>query len=183
MKIARLKSFAAAAGLLLGMASQPAWAYEWKDWSVYGGVTAYGAGAFANQHVDGAEINLEVRAPSLAGLGWLGDPRPTIGADIQTNSDQISQLYAGFTFDLFQYKALTLQAQLGGAIHNADLPYDSGSNRALGCRVLFHLGLAADWRISQNWSAQLFADHISNANLCNDNAGLETAGIRIGYHF
>lgn len=183
MKFTKWMAFSGVAGMVFLAALQPASATDWKDWSVYGGVTAAGAGLFTNDTVKGAEINIEARAPSIAGLGWLGNPRPTFGADIATRSDQINQIYGGLTFDVFQYKALTLQAQLGGSLHDARLPYDAGADRRLGCRVLFHLGVAADWRVSEHWSAQLFADHMSNANLCSVNDGYETAGVRIGYHF
>ena len=88
----------------------------------------------------------------------------------------------GFTFTFLKYGDLAFEGQLGGALHDAKLKNDP-SGRDLGCHALFHLGLDVDWRVTQNWSAQPYASHISNADLCDDNNGYESAGLRVGYHF
>jgi len=37
--------------------------------------------------------------------------------------------------------------------------------------------------IGEKTSLSLYLDHISNANLCDNNEGLETAGVRLGFRF
>ncbi len=155
---------------------------DFTGWSVYGGVGAANAGLFTGGDVDGALANVEVRAPALDAPSWLGLPQPTLGADIATGSKQISDLYAGLTFTFLEYGDLSFQGQLGGAIHDAKLK-DDPSGRELGCHVLFHLGLDLDWQVTDSWSAQLYASHMSNADLCDHNNGYESAGLRVGYHF
>lgn len=153
-----------------------------SGWSVYGGVGASNAGLFTSGDVDGALINGEVRAQALDAPWWLFSPRPTLGADIATKDELISDVYAGLTFTFLKYGDLAFEGQLGGALHDAKLRNDP-SGRELGCHALFHLGLDVDWRVTQNWSAQLYASHMSNADLCDDNNGYESAGLRVGYHF
>jgi lipid A 3-O-deacylase len=55
--------------------------------------------------------------------------------------------------------------------------------RLLGCHALFHLALGVGYRISDDVSIQAYGDHISNANLCDNNEGLDQWGIRLGYGF
>lgn len=153
-----------------------------SGWSVYGGVGASNAGLFTTGDVNGALVNMEVRAPVLDAPSWLFSPRPTLGVDIATKDELISDAYAGLTFTFLKYGDLSLEGQLGGSLHDAKLK-DDPSGRRLGCHALFHLGLDLDWRMTENWSAQLYASHMSNADLCDDNAGYESAGLRVGYHF
>ncbi|WP_026792214.1 acyloxyacyl hydrolase [Pleomorphomonas oryzae] len=153
-----------------------------SGWSVYGGVGASNAGLFTTGDVNGALINAEVRAPKLDAPWWLFSPRPTLGVDIATKNELISDAYAGLTFTFAKYGDLSFEGQLGGSLNDAKLK-DDPSGRRLGCHALFHLGLDLDWRVTENWSAQLYASHISNADLCDRNAGYESAGLRVGYHF
>ncbi len=172
----------AALGSLPAEAGEAADTRVLSGWSVYGGVGASNAGLFTAGDVNGALVNAEVRAPALDAPWWLFSPRPTLGLDIATKDELISDLYAGLTFTFLKYGDLSLEGQLGGALHDAKLKNDP-SGRDLGCHALFHLGLDVDWRVTQNWSAQLYASHISNADLCDDNNGYESAGLRVGYHF
>lgn len=151
-------------------------------WSIYGGAGASNAGLFTGGDVNGTLANVELRAPALDAPSWLMSPRPTLGANIATGDDEISDVYAGLTFTFLKYGDLALEGQLGGSLHDAKLKNDP-SGRDLGCHALFHLGLDVDWRIADNWSAQLYASHISNADLCEENNGYESAGFRLGYHF
>lgn len=173
---------AAVCGSLPAQAGDAVDARVLSGWSVYGGAGASNAGLFTAGSVNGWLVNGEVRAPALDAPWWLFSPRPTLGVDIATKNDQISDAYAGFTFTFLKYGDLAFEGQLGGALHDAKLKNDP-SGRDLGCHALFHLGLDLDWRVTQNWSAQLYASHISNADLCSENNGYESAGLRVGYHF
>ncbi len=187
MQLGRHRLFAvamilAAVGVPLPASAGDAASPEAAGWTVYGGVGAGNAGLFTAGDVDGALANVELRAPALDVPSWLGSPRPTLGADIATEREGISDVYAGLTFTFLRYGDLSLEGQLGGALHDAKLSGDP-SGRELGCRALFHLGLDVDWRVTENWSAQLYASHMSNADLCDENNGYESAGFRLGYHF
>jgi len=173
---------AALGGSLPAKAGDATGTRDFAGWSIYGGVGASNAGLFTSGDVDGALINAEVRAPALDAPWWLFSPRPTLGVDIATEDKLISDAYAGLTFTFLKYGDLSLEGQLGGSIHDAKLKNDP-SGRDLGCHALFHLGLDVDWRMTENWSAQLYASHMSNADLCDDNNGYESAGLRVGYHF
>ncbi len=151
-------------------------------WSVYGGIVGANAGITTSGSLDGPQVNAEVRLPVISAFDWFGSPRPTFGSTLATRGSQINTAYAAMTFTLWRYERIALEGQLGGAIHDADLKGDS-SGRRLGSHVLFYLGLDVDWRLDEDWSLQLFANHMSNANLASHNAGLETAGVRVGYHF
>jgi lipid A 3-O-deacylase len=178
----RLGTSSAAGLVAVLLTCAGATAGDWDGWSVYGG-GAFAYGAFTGGDPGGVQPNLEIRAPSIGQPGWLGDVHPTVGLTVATESDQVTNLYAGFTADLLQSGPVSLQGQLGLAVHDGDLDEGPGVRQALGCRVLAHLGIAVDWRINETWSAQLYADHMSNAKLCDDNDGYETTGVRLGYHF
>jgi len=86
-------------------------------------------------------------------------------------------------WDFRLYDKLYLTTSLGGAVTTAKELHDPDGYKALGCRVLFHLGAGLGYDFNENWTAQLYADHFSNANLCKENNGAEAAGFRIGYRF
>lgn len=180
--VALMLIVAALGGSLPAEAGEASGSRVLTGWSIYGGVGAANAGLFTGGDVDGTLVNLEARAPALDAPSWLGSPQPTFGVDIATGNKQISDAYAAMTFTFLKYGDFRFQGQLGGAIHDAKLK-DDPSGRELGCHVLFHLGLDADWQLTDNWSAQLYASHISNADLCDRNNGYESAGLRVGYHF
>jgi len=55
-----------------------------------------------------------------------------------------------------------------------------------GSRVLFREQIALGYRWSEDWSAQIFVEHLSNGNILAPNApneGLDTLGFRIARHF
>jgi lipid A 3-O-deacylase len=48
---------------------------------------------------------------------------------------------------------------------------------------LFHTGLSGGYRLTEQWTALVTWDHISNAHLCAHNAGMNEYGVKIGYSF
>ena len=147
------------------------------------GAMAYDTGIFTTHDFSGTVINGEFLFPSPGFLYWLGSPRPHIGVDAAITDNAIHFGYAGLSWDTYFTDRIFTTASLGLGVTTADeLEHPSGY-KALGCRVLFHLGAGIGLDITEHASLQLYADHFSNANLCSPNNGAEAAGIRFGYRF
>jgi hypothetical protein len=147
------------------------------------GAMAYDRGFFSNDVFSGAVINGEflVRSPEL--LDAIGSPRPYIGFDAAIADDPVHFFYAGLNWDMSLTNRLYLSASLGGSINTAENLINPTTYKALGCRVLFHLGAAIGFDITPNVTVQAYTDHFSDANLCEKNNGAEATGIRFGYRF
>jgi hypothetical protein len=128
---------------------------------------------------DGADLNLELlfRRPTVAYdnpfLDWALRPRPHIGASLNLVGDT-SQLYAGFTWDVKLAPALTLEVSLGGALHD-------GGEDLYGCSVNFRESLSLGYALDARWTVYGTVSHMSNAGLCDNNTGLTSVGLRLGY--
>lgn len=183
---ARMIGLMALAGALIS--AMPASAEE-AGWELRGGVLAHDTGIFSGPKEDGFDINAELLFPSPDFLGFLGSPRPHIGGNVAT--DGISFGYAGLGWDVPLGERFFVTASFGGAVHDADNlteddlgpTEDESDFRLLGCRTLFHLALGLGVNVTERANVQLYADHISNATLCDNNEGLENAGVRFGYKF
>lgn len=147
------------------------------------GVLSYDTGIFSTKNNNGIVINGEFLFKSPEFLSFIGSPRPYIGFDAATVSNPIHFIYSGLSWDFRIYQKLHLTTSLGGAVTTAKELHDPDGYKAMGCKVLFHLGAGLGYDFNKNWTAQLYADHFSNANLCEENNGAEAAGIRIGYRF
>lgn len=128
---------------------------------------------------DGADLNLELlfRRPAVAYenafLDWALRPRPHIGASVNVVGDT-NQLYAGFTWELKLAPALFLEVTLGGALHD-------GGDETYGCSVNFRESLSLGYALSESWTVYGTVSHMSNAGLCDNNTGLTSVGLRLGY--
>jgi len=147
------------------------------------GLLSYDTGLFTDQDFHGAVVNAEILFPSPDFLYFLGSPRPHIGIDAALVDDPIHFAYAGLTWDTYLTKRLYFSASAGGALTTADNLENPTEYKALGSRVLFHLGAGLGFDVTDNATIQLYADHFSNANLTSPNDGAENAGIRFGYRF
>jgi lipid A 3-O-deacylase len=146
------------------------------------GVLAHDQGVFVATKEEGLDINAEL---FFRDLGWFDggwEVRPSIGASINLKGDT-SQAYAGLTIGGPIAGPLFLEGAVGAAVHDGDLDIATTDRKELGCRVLFHLAASAGVMLSDSTSLSLYLDHASNANLCDHNEGLETAGARIGFRF
>jgi lipid A 3-O-deacylase len=150
---------------------------------VRGGVMAYDRGLFSTDDFSGVVINGELVFASPDVLAVIGSPRPYIGFDFAIADDPIHFVYGGLTWDFRLTDRLYLGASLGGAVTTAENLESPTSYKALGCRVLFHVGAALGYDVRDNWTVQAYMDHFSNANLCEPNNGAEAVGVRIGYRF
>lgn len=147
------------------------------------GLLAYDRGLFSPDEYSGVVINGELLFPSPDFLSGLGSPRPYVGFDAAIADDAIHFAYAGLNWDYNLTDRVYLSASLGGAITTADDLKNPTEYKALGCRALFHLGLGLGFDLSDSVTVMAYADHFSNAELCDPNDGAEAAGVRFGYRF
>jgi len=138
---------------------------------------------------NGADINLEMLFTPPEFLGWLGSPRPHIGADINTEGNT-SHGYFGLTWGIMLIQSLFgaddgvfANGSLGGAIHNGFIDTAPAGRKRLGSRILFRESVELGYQINPRISVSAMVDHISNANLGNHNAGITSAGARLGLKF
>ncbi len=72
---------------------------------------------------------------------------------------------------------------LGGAVHDGYLNNAPPDRKKLGSRILFRESLELGYQVNPVVSVSAILDHISNANLASHNAGITSAGVRIGFRF
>ncbi len=157
------------------------------------GVLAHDVG-FLTHHVEsGADINLEMlfTAPDL--LSVIGSPRPHIGADINT-AGNTSDGYFGLTWGITLLQglfgpndAVFANGSLGGAVQDGFVGSKATEpppgRKFLGSAVLFRESAELGYQITPTISVSALLDHISNANLAPRNAGITSAGARLGFKF
>ncbi|HEV8681042.1 MAG TPA: acyloxyacyl hydrolase [Stellaceae bacterium] len=177
---------------LLALFSNPAAAQVKLVDEVKIGVLAHDVG-FLGHHVEsGADVNLELLFASPEVLRIIGSPRPHIGADINTDGNT-SHGYFGLTWGFTLVRGvfapddgIFLNGSLGGAVHDGS-PLNGAvqppGHKLLGSRILFRESLELGYQINPMVSISALLDHISNANLAERNAGITSAGARLGFRF
>jgi lipid A 3-O-deacylase len=156
------------------------------------GVLAHDVG-FLTHHVEsGEDVNIEMLFTPPGFLSLIGSPRPHIGADINT-AGNTSDGYFGLTWGIRLIQSLFgnndsvfLQGSLGGAVHDGYLtspdPPPPG-RKLLGSRILFRESAELGYQLTPTVNVSAILDHISNANLAPRNAGITSAGARLGFKF
>ncbi|MBQ0759596.1 MAG: acyloxyacyl hydrolase [Gammaproteobacteria bacterium] len=150
---------------------------------VFVGGLAHNKGPIASETEDGPDLNIAYhhlfKRFDNSGLYAHG------GAVINL-ADGTSYAYIGGTGRL-AFGASPIYGEIGGgfAVHDGDLEKKSENKRELGSRTLFRFEISLGYQISDAVSASLFMDHISNGSILNndDNRGLDTYGLRLGYGF
>jgi lipid A 3-O-deacylase len=153
------------------------------------GVLAHDVAVFGSNIEKGAEVNGEVLFTSPDILKVIGSPLPTVGASWNT-AKKTSYAYFDMTWTPMLWQNLLQSGDgiygggfLGGAIHDGNLSRTSHSKKALGTRVLYHLGLEAGYQITPTYSIEGYFAHLSNADASSHNGGLNDIGIRAGFKF
>ena len=146
------------------------------------GVMRHGVHVFVDAEEEGLDVNAEVLFTSPDFMRILLSPRPHLGGSLNTSGDT-SQLYFGLTWDVDLFDPVFFELSFGGAVHDGETNDDGEDQKALGCRVLFRESLSLGWRFDEHHSLSVMLDHISNAQLCDHNEGLDTLGLRYGYRF
>jgi hypothetical protein len=127
------------------------------------------------------DINLEVLlgrfGPQYQNELWNHFLRPRLhfGGSISTNGGT-NLAYAGLTWEIFLTRRLFVEGSFGGAIHD-------GPDDDFGCSVNFRESASVGVMLSNRWSIMATVDHMSNANLRDENRGLTTVGLRFGRKF
>ena len=137
----------------------------------------------------GVDINGEVLfaspwpQPASPIIDFLFRPRPMLGVTANTRGDT-SQVYLGAAWSLPLFNVLFVEATFGGAYHDGPLT-SLGPNyvEAYGCRFNFHESGSAGVNLGESWRIMATIEHMSNAKLCEPNAGLTNLGVRLGYKF
>ena len=145
---------------------------------------------FLTHHVEtGSDANLEMLFTPPDVLRIIGSPRPHIGADINT-SGHTSDGYFGLTWGIMLIQSLFgagdgvyVNGSLGGALHDGNINSAPPTEKRLGSRILFRESAELGYQINPRVGVSAILDHISNANLGVRNAGITSAGARLGVKF
>lgn len=180
----RVTAIAAGAVVLLGLS--PASASPFDEVRI--GVLAHGVGPFTDHKEDGAGLNGEVAFVSPKALSVIGAPRPVVGATIAPEDGATSQVYAALIWRQSFLSRMFIEGGVGLAVHNGETDYspndpDINHTTYLGCRVLFRLSADLGYWLTDRLSVSVHSEHISNAELCSVNEGLDNSGVRFGYRF
>ena len=152
------------------------------------GVLDHDTGVISDDTEGGANLTAELRFKPLGGafFEFLRSPRPHLGFNVN-NTGNTSALYAGLTWIWPFGNRYFFAAALGGAVHDGTLKTNNRqkrrNNKQLGCRVLFREAVELGFTFLKRHALSIRFDHLSNANLCDQNEGLDTVGLVYGYRF
>jgi lipid A 3-O-deacylase len=139
-------------------------------------------GPFSHRKEKSHDGNLEILFISPDFLENVWRPRPHVGVSINTEDDT-NQVYLGLTWQRHFYQNYFANFSLGAGYHDGYKVTDLLDRKSLGCKLLFRESIDIGYRFENSHSIMAHLDHISNAKLCSNNEGLESIGIRYGYHF
>ena len=182
-------SAAAFFALAAGLAPVPAAAQSSLIDEVKVGVLDHDVG-FLGHHVEGGQdVNLEMLFSSPEFLNVIGSPRPDIGADIN-DAGNTSDAYFGLTWTAKPLQVLFrgdprvfLDGSLGAAYQDGYIDHAPPGRKTLGSPVLFHLSAELGYQLTPVVSISAYLGHISNADTFRHNAGITSAGARLGFKF
>jgi lipid A 3-O-deacylase len=134
---------------------------------------------------DGVAVSLELLTPYRGGvhdslIEHMLNPRFHVGAQIHTD-DGVNQAYAGLTWDYYFTDAIFLETSFGGAMHDGETA--SNSADSYGCTLNFRESIGIGVDVTESISIMVTVDHMSNADLCDENQGITNAGVRVGYRW
>ena len=146
------------------------------------GILIHDVGPFSSSEESGTDVNLEFLFNSSKYLERIWAPRPHLGLTLNSNDDT-NQAYFGLTWEFDVWPHLFLGLSLGGSFHDGQTKTDRIDKKELGCKLLFRESLEVGYRFGNRHAITAYLDHLSNANLCDKNEGLENVGMRYGYRF
>ncbi|BCS88929.1 acyloxyacyl hydrolase [Pseudodesulfovibrio sediminis] len=149
---------------------------------IRGGLYAHDVDLWSFDREDGPDVNVEVLFNSPSFLEALWAPRPHLGATINTDGDT-SHLYGGLTWEYDLPENFFVDGNLGASVHNGKLDTNDDDRKSLGSRILFRLGAALGYNITEHVNVSLQYEHMSNAYLAEPNEGMDNIGLRLGYRF
>lgn len=149
---------------------------------VRGGVYAHDISFWSFHRENGADVNAEVLFVSPDWLEAVWAPRPHVGVTINTDGDT-SHAYGGLTWEWALPADFFVDANLGLSAHNGKLDTNDSRRKSLGSPVLFRLGAALGYNLTEKVNVSVQFEHMSNAYLANPNEGMDNVGLRLGYRF
>jgi lipid A 3-O-deacylase len=149
---------------------------------VRGGVFGHDIRMLSFHRENGADINGEVLFVSPEYLDAVWSPRPHLGATVNLDGNT-STVYGGLTWEYDLPADYFVDANLGLAAHNGRLNTDNPRRKSLGSPVLFRLGAALGYNLTEQVNISIQVEHYSNAAIAYPNEGMDNAGIRLGYRF
>jgi lipid A 3-O-deacylase len=156
---------------------------------VKAGLLAHDVGFLGDHTERGFDVNMEMLFTSPDLLAVLGSPRPHFGGDYNT-AGQTSDVFAGLTWgisliqNLFQPgDAVFMTGSLGGAYQDGYIDNAPLGRKLLGSPILFRESAELGYQVTPVISVSAILEHISNANLGQHNAGITSAGARLGFKF
>jgi lipid A 3-O-deacylase len=153
------------------------------------GLLAHDVGFLGDHKERGFDVNLEMLFTSPDILAVIGSPRPHIGGDYNT-AGQTSDVFTGLTWGVSLIQNLFhpgdyvfANGSLGGAYQDGYVDSAPLGRKELGSPVLFRESAELGYQVTPVISVSAILEHISNANLGQHNAGITSAGARLGFKF
>ncbi|XXJ21625.1 acyloxyacyl hydrolase [Desulfovibrio caledoniensis] len=169
--------------LLLVLTALPARAQGQILSEIRGGVYDHDVSFWSFHRESGTDINGELLFVSPSFLEVLWSPRPHLGATVNTEGNT-SHAYAGLTWELPVFSTgFFVDGNLGLSVNNGRRDTDDPDRKSLGSPVLFRLGAAVGYNLTEKVNVSLQFEHMSNAYLANENEGMDNFGLRLGYRF
>ncbi|WP_319541511.1 acyloxyacyl hydrolase [uncultured Pseudodesulfovibrio sp.] len=149
---------------------------------VRGGVYAHDISFWSFNRESGADINGEILFVSPSYLEAIWSPRPHLGATVNM-SGNTSHAYGGLTWEWGLFDDFFMDANLGLSVNNGKRDTDDPDRKSLGSPVLFRLGAALGYNLTEKVNVSVQYEHMSNAYIANENEGMDNVGLRLGYRF
>ncbi len=130
---------------------------------------------------EGEDVNIEAVFSSVGGL-FGGHIHPVLGTSINTRG-YTSKLYFDGIWRYYLTDNFYGAFGLGITIHDGEKHLVSRDRKALGSQVLFHIPIEIGYTFYSQFNVSVYFDHISSAGLTEENEGLDTLGVRLGYTF
>ena len=149
---------------------------------IRGGGYAHDVDFLSFDREDGADVNAEILFVSPDCLDVIWSPRPHVGVTVNTDGNT-SHAYTGLTWEYEFLGDFFVDGSLGLSVHNGHLDTDNSDRKSLGSPVLFRLGAAVGYNLTEKVNLSVQFEHMSNAYLANENEGMDNIGLRLGYRF
>ena len=153
------------------------------------GILANDIALFGNHVEAGTDLNFEMLFTSPDFLGFIGSPRPHIGGTVNT-AGNTDRGYFGLTWGITLIQSLFgwgdgvfVNGSLGGALQGGYTSTAPLGRKTLGSTALFRGSLELGYQVTPDISVSAFLDHMSDAGLTPQNAGITDAGARLGFKF
>ncbi len=122
-------------------------------------------------------------------LGWMVQPRPTLGAVFNT-AGFTNQYYLGATWTwqlardvLRPGDGINFGIFFGPGFNDGQKIARQPDRKSLGSHVLFREAFELGYLITPGYEISVYLDHVSNAGLLRQNQSLNEVGARIGVRF